>query len=138
MRRRSTKDRVEWLEGFREPLHILNRASVTKVDVPGQMSGTLKPHRGPADDHELNARVKQDANRFLELHLSVSWDCLANWKMRAPSERLRARSVGVRRRVEMNKVRSTPNSLALASSLPGGGLLTRSKTAFSCSRVIES
>src|SRR5258707_13728316 len=56
--------------------------------------------------------------------------------MHAPWERARARSVGVRRNVEMNKVRSTPNSLALASSLPGGGLLMRSKTKFSCSWVM--
>src|SRR5882762_1522584 len=99
------------------------------------MSGTLKSHRHPADDHELNARVVKNADRFLELHFSLRWVCFAIWKMRAPSERLRARSVGERRRVEMNKVRSTPYSFALASSLPGGGLLIRCSANFSWSQL---
>src|SRR5260370_42132271 len=97
----------------------------------GQCRASATPFSAPADDHELNARVVKNADRFFELHCSFCCDCFAIWKMRAPSERLRARSVGVRRRVDMNKVKSTPNSLALASSLPGGGFATKSNTAFS-------
>jgi hypothetical protein len=95
------------------------------------MSRALKPHRYPPDNDELNARVVKNADRFFELHRSFSRVCFAIWKMRAPSERLRARSVGVRRKVERNKVKSTPNSFALASSLPGGGFVTKSNTVFS-------
>ena len=132
----SAEDRVEQLKGLREPLHVLCRASVTEGNIPGEMRGTLQPHRGPADDHEFNARVVKNADRLFELHCLFCRDCFAIWKMWAPSERLRARSVGVRRRVERNKVKSTPNSFALASSLPGGGLVTKSNTAFSWSLVI--
>jgi len=37
--------------------------------------------------------------------------------------RTRARSAGVRRKLAMTNVKSTPNFLAFAISLPGGGLL---------------
>ena len=58
----SAEDRVEQLKGLREPLHVLCRASVTEGNIPGEMRGTLQPHRGPADDHEFNARVVKNAS----------------------------------------------------------------------------
>src|SRR5260370_27941733 len=102
----------------------------------GEMSGTLKPHLRASDDHELNVGVIKNTDRFFELHFSTIWPRLAISKMRAPSERLRARSVGVRRRVEINRAKSTPNSFALASSLPGGGFLIRCRASFSWSSVM--
>src|SRR6266567_3143569 len=135
--RRSTQGRMVRFKSFGKPLDVFWCAGVAKVDVFGQMSGPLKSHRDPTNDHELNARVVKNADRFLKVHFGTIWACLAISKMRAPSERLCARSDGERRRVEMNKVKSTPNFLALASSLPGGGFVTRSRTAFSWSRVIE-
>src|SRR6266404_1353461 len=80
IRGRSTQDRVEWLESIRKPLDVRGSASITKIDVFGQVSGTLKPHRGPTDDHELNVRIIKNSDRFFELHFLLELDLFCGLK----------------------------------------------------------
>jgi len=108
-----------------------SRLTANKNRFLGSGKRTLKPHRGPADDHELNVRVIKNSDRFFELHFLLALDLFFRpERCERPRKGCGPAPWGAPQ-VAMNRVRSMPNSLALAKSLPSGGLVTRSKTVFS-------